>query len=130
VDATRVLAGGCVPVGEGALPNAPTVEALRMLIADLGASAVRELVGPSWPELARLVPVLGKAPASEPPIEAAQARLFELLLGLLERLGRQVPLPVVEDLHWADRSNRDLLAFLVPQPAPAAGRAGRELPKR
>jgi len=36
------------------------------------------------------------------------------LLGLLGRLGDQAPLVlVVEDLHWADRSTRDLLAFLV-----------------
>ncbi|HYN18339.1 MAG TPA: AAA family ATPase, partial [Actinomycetes bacterium] len=43
-----------------------------------------------------------------------QGRLFELLLGVLERLGaeRRAVL-VVEDLHWADRSTRDLLAFLV-----------------
>jgi DNA-binding CsgD family transcriptional regulator/tetratricopeptide (TPR) repeat protein len=48
------------------------------------------------------------------PDQAAQARLFELLLGLLGRLGEQVPLVVViEDLHWADQSTRDLLAFLV-----------------
>jgi DNA-binding CsgD family transcriptional regulator len=40
-------------------------------------------------------------------------RLFELLLGVLHRLaeGRGLVL-VVEDLHWADRSTRDLLAFL------------------
>jgi predicted ATPase len=48
------------------------------------------------------------------PDQAAQVRLFELVLGLLGRLGEQVPLVlVVEDLHWADRSTRDLLAFLV-----------------
>jgi DNA-binding CsgD family transcriptional regulator len=42
-----------------------------------------------------------------------QGRLFELLLGLLERLGEERPaVLVVEDLHWADRSTRDLLAFL------------------
>jgi predicted ATPase len=43
---TRVLAGGCVPVGGGALPYAPIVEALRALLGDVGAGAVRELVGP------------------------------------------------------------------------------------
>ena len=113
-DGTRVLAGGCVPVGDGALPYAPIVEALRALLADVGASAVRELVGPSWPELARLLPALGEPDAPALPDQAAQARLFELLLGLLGRLGEQAPLVlVVEDLHWADRSTRDLLAFLV-----------------
>jgi len=113
-DETRVLAGGCMPVGDGVLPYAPVVEALRALVADLGAGAVRELVGPSWPELARLLPALGAPDGTGWPAQAAQARLFELLLGLLGRLGERAPLVlVVEDLHWADRSTRDLLAFLV-----------------
>jgi DNA-binding CsgD family transcriptional regulator len=113
-DGTRVLHGGCVPVGEGALPYAPIVEMLRALLADFGADGVRELVGPSWPELARLLPALGEPEHGGPPGQAAQARLFELLLGLLGHLSEQAPLVLaVEDLHWADRSTRDLLAFLV-----------------
>src|SRR5215211_6651450 len=80
---------------------------------DVGVGAVRELVGPSWPELARLLPALGE-PEAGPAGQAAQARLFELLLGLLGQLSEPAPLVlVVEDLHWADRSTRDLLAFLV-----------------
>ena len=114
-DGTRVLTGGCVPVGDGALPYAPIVEALRALVTDLGASAVRGLIGPSWPELARLLPALGEPQAGGgPPNQAAQARLFELLLGMLGRLVERSPIAlVVEDLHWADRSTRDLLVFLV-----------------
>jgi DNA-binding CsgD family transcriptional regulator/tetratricopeptide (TPR) repeat protein len=113
-DGTRVLVGHCVPVGDGALPYAPIVEALRTLLAEVGVGVVRELVGPSWPELARLVPALGEPARTGSPSQAAQSRLFELLLGLLGRLSDQVPLVfVVEDLHWADRSTRDLLAFLV-----------------
>jgi DNA-binding CsgD family transcriptional regulator len=114
-DGTRVLTGGCVPVGDGVLPYAPIVEGLRALVADLGASAVRGLIGPSWPELARLLPALGEPQAGGgPPDQAAQARLFELLLGMLGRLVERSPIAlVVEDLHWADRSTRDLLAFLV-----------------
>jgi DNA-binding CsgD family transcriptional regulator/tetratricopeptide (TPR) repeat protein len=109
----RVLAGGCLPAGGDGLPYAPIVEALRPLPGELGVDAVRQLVGPSWSELARLLPSLGE-PASGPTGPAAQARLFELLLGLLGRLGEQAPLNlVVEDLHWADQSTRDLLAFLV-----------------
>jgi predicted ATPase len=112
-DGTRVLAGGCVPVGDGALPYAPIVEALRALVGEVGAGALRELVGPSWAELARLLPAMGD-PEAGPAGQGAQPRLFELLLGLLGRLGEQAPLVlVVEDLHWADRSTRDLLAFLV-----------------
>jgi DNA-binding CsgD family transcriptional regulator/tetratricopeptide (TPR) repeat protein len=113
-DGSRVLGGGCMPVGDGALPYAPIVEALRALASDVGVGGVRELVGPSWPELARLLPALGAPERTGQADRAAQARLFELLLGLLGRLGDQAPLVlVVEDLHWADRSTRDLLAFLV-----------------
>jgi DNA-binding CsgD family transcriptional regulator/tetratricopeptide (TPR) repeat protein len=113
-DGTRVLSGGCVPVGEGTLPYAPIVEALRALLTDLGVNEVRELVGPSWPELARLLPALGEPDRTGLHDQAAQARLFELLIGLLGRLSERTPLVlVVEDLHWADRSTRDLLVFLV-----------------
>ena len=113
-DGTRVLVGGCVPVGDGALPYAPIVEILRSLLSEVGTGTVRELVGPSWPEVARLLPSLGEPDRTILPEQAAQARLFELVLGLLGRLGEQAPLVVVvEDLHWADRSTRDLLMFLV-----------------
>jgi DNA-binding CsgD family transcriptional regulator/tetratricopeptide (TPR) repeat protein len=112
----RVISGGCLPIGEGAFPYAPVVEALRTLVADLGVGTVRELVGPSWPELARLLPALGDPAGAGPPNQAehAQARVFELLLGLLGRLSDRTPLLlVIEDLHWADQSTRDLLAFLA-----------------
>ena len=112
-DGTRVLIGGCVPVGGDGLPYAPIVEALRPLPAELGVATVRELGGPSWRELTRLLPSLGE-PDAGPPGQAAQARLLELLLGLLARLSEQTPIVVVvEDLHWSDQSTRDLLAFLV-----------------
>jgi class 3 adenylate cyclase/DNA-binding CsgD family transcriptional regulator/tetratricopeptide (TPR) repeat protein len=112
-DGTRVLAGGCVPVGGDGLPYAPVVEALRRLPEDFGVDAMRELAGRSWRELARVLPSLGKSEAG-PLGQVAQPWLFELLLGLLGRLSEQMPVAlVVEDLHWADQSTRDLLAFLV-----------------
>src|SRR5262245_20532092 len=44
----------------------------------------------------------------------APTRLFELLLGVLHRLAEGGPVVlVVEDLHWADQSTRDLVGFLV-----------------
>jgi DNA-binding CsgD family transcriptional regulator len=44
----------------------------------------------------------------------ARAHLFEGFLSLLERLAEQGPLAlIIEDAHWADRSSRDLLAFLI-----------------
>jgi hypothetical protein len=35
VAGARVLAGGCMPIGDGALPYSPIGEALRGLLADL-----------------------------------------------------------------------------------------------
>jgi hypothetical protein len=48
------------------------------------------------------------------PAAFGKDRLFEFLLAALGRLGRRRPVVlVVEDLHWADASTRDLLRFLV-----------------
>ena len=43
----------------------------------------------------------------------AQQQLFGAVLGLLAELAEGSPvLLVLEDLHWADRSTRDLVTFL------------------
>jgi DNA-binding CsgD family transcriptional regulator len=109
----RVLDGGCVPLGEEGLPFAPVVEALR----DLDAAELEAVAGPARAELGRLLPDLawgGEAVAAGAVAGAGQGRLFELLLGLVQRLAATAPLLwVMEDLHWADRSTRDLVAFLA-----------------
>jgi DNA-binding NarL/FixJ family response regulator len=116
----RVLGGGCVPLGEEGLPFAPVTEALRSLAADLDSAELAAVVGPARHELARLLPDLavnGEGAAGTAVAGAGQAgqgRLFELLLGVVERLAATAPLLwVMEDLHWADRSTRDLLAFMA-----------------
>jgi DNA-binding CsgD family transcriptional regulator/tetratricopeptide (TPR) repeat protein len=111
-----VLLGGCVELGEASLPYAPVVEALRGLGRGLDPATLDELVGPGRPLLARLLPELGEGEeaGAVPAGPLAQARLFEAFLSLLERLAARSPtVLVVEDLHWADRSTLDLLAFLV-----------------
>ena len=119
VKGAQVLTGGCVELGEGSLPYAPIVEALRPLARTMAPSDLRELAGPAYGGLASLPPELGEeagtGPAASGRVDGGgQARLFELLLGLLDRLAARGPvLLVVEDLHWADRSTRDLLAFLA-----------------
>ena len=54
----RVLLGGCIELGEGALPFGPVAEALRGLGRELGPDGLDELVGPGQPMLARLLPEL------------------------------------------------------------------------
>jgi len=112
-----VLRGGCVPLGEEGLPFAPVTQALRGLARDLDPAELEAVAGPAGADLARLVPDLawgGKAAAGAAAMDARQGRLFELLLGVVERLAVRAPLLlVIEDLHWADRSTRDLVAFLA-----------------
>ncbi|GAA4506598.1 helix-turn-helix transcriptional regulator [Nonomuraea ferruginea] len=107
-----VLVGGCLELGTEGLPFAPFTAVLRSLVRTLGRDRVAELVpGGTTRGLARLLPEFG-----EPDRDGAEARarLFEQLLGLLERLAEDRPvILVVEDAHWADRSTRDLLSFLV-----------------
>jgi DNA-binding CsgD family transcriptional regulator/tetratricopeptide (TPR) repeat protein len=112
----RVLSGDCVELGEGELPYAPLVAALRPL-ARTGDPALGDLSAGARAELATLLPELGD-PAARPRAEeergAAQLRLFESLLGLLDRLAEDQPLVLVlEDIHWADRSTRSFLTFLA-----------------
>ncbi|WP_277750817.1 ATP-binding protein [Nonomuraea polychroma] len=95
----HVLVGQCAELGD-ALPYLPLADALR------GAqSAVREAAA-AHPMLGQLLPGTESAPSTG----LTQQRLFGSLLGLLADV--QPVLFVIEDLHWADRSTRDLLVFL------------------
>ena len=110
----RVLAGGCLELGADGLPFAPFTSVLRELVRDLGADGVAGLLpAGATRELARLLPEFGE-PAGSDDAGAARARLFEQMLILLEQLADRGPLVlIVEDAHWADRSTRDLLEFLI-----------------
>jgi predicted ATPase len=119
----RVLIGGCQQLGTEALPFAPFSAVIRDLAREDGTAAVVELLGGRAGEIARLLPELG-APERQPagltgsgsgayPGDG-RGRLFGQMLALLEHLGERSPVVLgIEDLHWADRSTRDLLAFLV-----------------
>jgi DNA-binding CsgD family transcriptional regulator len=109
-----VLSGGCVELSAAGLQYAPFTAALRQLVRERGSAEVAALLGGQGSgELAWLLPGFG-APAGGTDPEAARGRLFELMLILVEALAGQRPLVlVVEDVHWADRSTRDLLGFLV-----------------
>jgi predicted ATPase len=111
-----VLLGSCIPLSGGGLPYGPIVDALRPLARDLDPAELNELLGPTPDDLLRLLPGATPPPRrlAEPVNEYAQARLFELLLRFLDRLGQRRPVVlVVEDAHWADRSTLDLLVFLI-----------------
>ena len=117
-----VLSGRCLDVGETGLPYLPFVEILVQLNRS-DPDAVRH-----WPALARLLPESIMPVQQEPPSNAprpgsrtvtperdlGQLQLFDALIGLLTDLSsRRCVLLLVEDLHWADSSTRDLVSFLL-----------------
>jgi predicted ATPase len=111
----RVLTGACLHVGEGTLAYAPISQALRQLVRELDPATLEQVLGAGRAELARLVPELGPADLIDQAAAGpARDRLLAGLLGVVERLAAERPLLLaMEDLHWADRSTLDLLAFLV-----------------
>jgi DNA-binding CsgD family transcriptional regulator len=118
-DGVRVLPGSCIELGDEGAPFAPVVEALRTMLRDQEPETARRWIGHGSSDLARLLPELGVVPGDQgqavgPEMASAQGRLFELLLDLVERVAAERPtVLVIEDLHWADQSTRDLLGFLV-----------------
>jgi DNA-binding NarL/FixJ family response regulator/tetratricopeptide (TPR) repeat protein len=130
----RLLTGPCLELGADGLPFGPFTAMLRDLVKETGADEVIAMLpggSRATRELARLLPELtGGEPSGRGDDDGssggdrggseirgageARARLFEEFLTLLERLAEQQPVAVViEDAHWADRSSRDLLTFLV-----------------
>jgi DNA-binding CsgD family transcriptional regulator len=110
----RVLTGGCLELGTDGLPFAPFTAVLRDLVHEMGADAVAAMLpGRTTRGLARLLPELGEPDTGGDPAES-RARLFEEVLSALDHLTRHSPVVlVIEDAHWADRSSRDLLTFLI-----------------
>jgi predicted ATPase/DNA-binding CsgD family transcriptional regulator len=105
----RLLAGQCLELGEEGLPFAPFVGALRDLLRWDG----RDAFAGHEQEFARLLPELGST-GPPPATELSRGYLYDLVAGLLAERAAERPLVIVlEDLHWADRSTRDLLGYLV-----------------
>jgi predicted ATPase/DNA-binding CsgD family transcriptional regulator len=106
-DGAQVLTGQCLELGEEGLPFAPFAAALR----DLMRRDSRAAFAGYEQEFARLLPELGP---TSPEGGADRGHLFDLVAGLFERLAAERTLVlIIEDLHWADRSTRDLIAFLI-----------------
>ena len=110
-----VLWGGCSEA-EFALPYLPFVEALGNHLATVGAGMVRDRLGPAAVDLAPMLPQLGDAGATDAAADnpMARLRLFEAVFQLLRAEAADGGLVlVVEDIHWADASTRELLDFLA-----------------
>ena len=104
-----VLSGHCAELGDS-IPYLPLADALRSAGQSTG---VRDALT-SRPALSRLLPEGGDGQvADEDRSGLARQQMFGGVLGLLAELAAAAPvLLVLEDLHWADASTRDLVTFL------------------
>ena len=108
----RVLVGHCLDFGDSALPYLPFSEAFGGLAASGAGEA--HLLAEASSGITRLLPahrlLAGAADRLEP---TDRAGLFDAVHDALDDLAREAPLLlIVEDVHWADQSTRDLLTFL------------------
>jgi DNA-binding CsgD family transcriptional regulator/tetratricopeptide (TPR) repeat protein len=120
----RLLVGHCVDLGDVGLPYLPFVDLLRPLAADpdtAPAALSRPALAALLAGRAEVLPVReedrpGGDPVDRvlrPPGDDGRLQLFESVAALLAEVAAATPLLVVlEDVHWADRSSRDLLRYL------------------
>src|SRR5215210_4704115 len=116
---SAIVAARCYP-GETDLAYGPFVEGLSASIGREDVAHLDEIPGHFLAEASRLLPELaGLRPGlpSPPPLAApgAQSRFFEgvcrVLLAVCE--GPSPGVLFIDDVHWADASSLDLLAYLV-----------------
>ncbi len=112
-----ILAGHCLDFGDSALPYLPFSEVLGRLATEL--PDVVDQVASVHPALARLQPGRRVRSAGDSDDEESfhrsldRADLFAAVHGVLEAAAEKAPvLLVIEDVHWADQSTRDMLGFL------------------
>jgi DNA-binding CsgD family transcriptional regulator len=114
----RILVGHCYPEGSAGVPYQPFVEAFEAFARQRNADALREELGPSAGEVARMVPALRsrlqvELSAPENP-EDDRLRLLSGIHDCLRNIGAAQPLLLVlEDLHDADRGTLDLLVYIT-----------------
>jgi DNA-binding CsgD family transcriptional regulator len=101
--------GGCVDLGDVGIGYRPLVEVVRRLRATLGGEVVDGLLLEVAPELRPLLT------GGRDQGEVRPGAVLEQTMAFLEALGELSPglLVAIEDLHWADASTRDLVAFLA-----------------
>jgi DNA-binding CsgD family transcriptional regulator/tetratricopeptide (TPR) repeat protein len=117
-----IVHGVAVPATSG-VAYAPVTSALGNLLTPMSDEALAGLVGSTGDTISRLVPSLAPRLAELELLPARQliaapewreSRVFEAVLGLLERLGERQPVVILlEDLHHADAATRGLVTFLA-----------------
>ncbi|WP_435770732.1 helix-turn-helix transcriptional regulator [Nocardioides sp. SYSU DS0651] len=116
----RCFAGHCLDFGDSAPPYLPFSEVLGRVGTDL--PELVESVADEHPALRRLQPgrrtrVVTDAGDDGEVSRADRGDLFAAVHALVDAAAADAPvLLVIEDLHWADQSTRDMLGFLFTRP--------------
>ena len=109
---TRVLMGASVELGDIGFAYLPVVDALRELADDPEEARLLTGAAMTAPALGRLLP--GIEPAGPAGDSLDQLQVLDAVRAVLVGLAERSPVALVlEDLHWADRATRDLIAFLA-----------------
>lgn len=112
---TVAMWGGCAEA-ELSLPYLPFLEAIGNYLRSVDVAQLRERLGPVRRELAHLFPQLESERVARDVGDPTEnkLRLFEAVLALLNiPADEHGLLVVVEDLHWAEASTRELLDYLT-----------------
>lgn len=108
-DGWQVLTGHCLDIGDSGVPYLPFIEALGRIPPDDPTLAEAPAA------IRRLLPA--HRDAATDTAAPDRVELLEAVHATLRRLAASVPLLlVVEDVHWADPSTRDLLGSLFARP--------------
>jgi DNA-binding CsgD family transcriptional regulator len=107
-----VLSGRCAELGDS-VPYLPLADALHSATSGQTVPALVDAIA-ARPVLGLLLPDRDAAEIAGGEVAGmAQQQLFGAVLGMLAELAGTAPvLLILEDMHWADRSTRDLLTFL------------------
>jgi DNA-binding NarL/FixJ family response regulator len=113
----RTMVGHCLDLADTALPYLPFSEIFGRLSTIDPETAMR--LAKEHPVLAHLQPGrrMISGTADRPSENLDRGELVDAVHGALGGLGRSAPLLVIlEDVHWADQSTRDLLSLLFARP--------------
>ncbi|SDT02089.1 helix-turn-helix transcriptional regulator [Microlunatus soli] len=116
----RLVVGHCLDFGDASLPYLPFTEIFGQLQAE--APAEIAAIAQRHRAIHRLLPAERRLPEDSDEVSGHVARteLFDAVARAFDRLAAGSPesgtsgvVIVIEDLHWADPSSRDLLTYLL-----------------